>query len=156
MDMTPMVDIAFLLLTFFMLTTAFRLPHALEIRLPSVSAHEGESVVADDIMTLYVLKESRVFVRSGLDNPVREERDRIEEKILDHLNRRWTGQPADFRAVILVKMHKDASYEDLVLSLDAIETATDRFNLSAGLVSNPVNARFTVLTMTEGESERFK
>lgn len=107
-------------------------------------------------MTLYVLKESRVFVRSGLDNPVREERDRIEEKILDHLNRRWTGQPADFRAVILVKMHKDASYEDLVLSLDAIETATDRFNLSAGLVSNPVNARFTVLTMTEGESERFK
>ena len=33
-DMTPMVDVAFLLLTFFMLTTAFKLPCTMEITLP--------------------------------------------------------------------------------------------------------------------------
>jgi biopolymer transport protein ExbD len=33
-DMTPMVDIAFLLLVFFMVTTVFRLPQAMEINLP--------------------------------------------------------------------------------------------------------------------------
>lgn len=150
-----MVDIAFLLLTFFMLTTAFRLPHALEIRLPSASAKEGESIVADDILTLYVLKGSRIFVRAGLDAPVREERERIEESILDHLQRRWTGDASSFRAVILVKMNKDAAYEDLVLSLDAIEAATDRFNVASGFSANPVKARFTVIAMAEGESEQF-
>jgi biopolymer transport protein ExbD len=33
-DMTPMVDVAFLLLIFFMVTTVFRTPKALEINLP--------------------------------------------------------------------------------------------------------------------------
>src|SRR5678815_2376860 len=33
-DMTPMVDVAFLLLIFFMCTTVFRKPQALEINLP--------------------------------------------------------------------------------------------------------------------------
>ncbi|MBI3193765.1 MAG: biopolymer transporter ExbD, partial [Ignavibacteriae bacterium] len=34
-DMTPMVDVAFLLLTFFMLTTQFRPPEEVQIILPS-------------------------------------------------------------------------------------------------------------------------
>ncbi|MBK6765929.1 MAG: biopolymer transporter ExbD [bacterium] len=33
-DMTPMVDIAFLLLIFFMVTTVFRLPTAMDLVLP--------------------------------------------------------------------------------------------------------------------------
>ena len=33
-DMTPLVDVAFLLLTFFMLTTVFSKPQTLEINLP--------------------------------------------------------------------------------------------------------------------------
>jgi biopolymer transport protein ExbD len=34
-DMTPMVDLAFLLITFFMLTVKFRAPEALEVQVPS-------------------------------------------------------------------------------------------------------------------------
>ena len=33
-DMTPLVDVAFLLLTFFMMTTVFRKPSTMEINLP--------------------------------------------------------------------------------------------------------------------------
>ena len=33
-DMTPMVDIAFLLLIFYMVTTVFSMPQAMEINLP--------------------------------------------------------------------------------------------------------------------------
>ena len=36
-DMTPMVDIAFLLLIFYMVTTVFSMPQAMEINLPPES-----------------------------------------------------------------------------------------------------------------------
>ena len=37
-DMTPMVDVAFLLLIFFMVTTVFRKPQAMEVNLPPKDA----------------------------------------------------------------------------------------------------------------------
>ena len=37
-DMTPLVDVAFLLLTFFMMTTQFKPPEAVEIKLPTSHA----------------------------------------------------------------------------------------------------------------------
>ena len=40
-DMTPMVDLACLLLTFFMLTTAFSKPKVMEIVLPEKTNEQG-------------------------------------------------------------------------------------------------------------------
>jgi len=37
-DMTPMVDVAFLLLIFFMVTTVFRRPLAMEVNMPEPGA----------------------------------------------------------------------------------------------------------------------
>ena len=45
-DMTPMVDVAFLLLIFFMCTTVFRKPQALEINLPPDPNARPASAVA--------------------------------------------------------------------------------------------------------------
>src|SRR5712671_625394 len=59
-DMTPMVDVAFLLLIFFMVTTVFRTPQALEINLPpkkDVTVQVGES----KILELRVLPDDRVY-----------------------------------------------------------------------------------------------
>ena len=39
-DMTPMVDIAFLLLIFYMVTTVFSMPQAMEVNLPPKSEEE--------------------------------------------------------------------------------------------------------------------
>ena len=44
-DMTPMVDVAFLLLIFFMVTTVFRTPQALEINLPPTRKSKSNSRV---------------------------------------------------------------------------------------------------------------
>jgi len=156
MDMTPMVDIAFLLLTFFMLTTAFRMPHALEIRLPAGESDKGESVVAADILTLYVLKESRVYVQTGRDRASQEDRNRLQDIIFTHMSSRWTGDIGTYKAVILVKMNPDAAYEDMVYCLDAIELATEHLNTSDRIkASQPIKARFTILPMAEGESDQF-
>ncbi len=51
-DMTPMVDVAFLLLTFFMLTTKFRPPEVVQIDLPS--SHSELKLPESDVLTVTV------------------------------------------------------------------------------------------------------
>lgn len=51
-DMTPMVDVAFLLLTFFMLTTKFRPPEVVHIDLPS--SHSELKLPESDVLTVTV------------------------------------------------------------------------------------------------------
>ncbi len=59
-DMTPMVDVAFLLLTFFMLTTKFRPPEPVQIDLPS--SHAEQKVPESDILTVSISGENRYFI----------------------------------------------------------------------------------------------
>ena len=59
-DMTPMVDVAFLLLTFFMLTTKFRPPEPVQIELPS--SHAEQKVPESDILTVSVSADNQYFV----------------------------------------------------------------------------------------------
>jgi len=67
-DMTPMVDIAFLLLIFFMVTTVFRLPKAMEINLPP---KEAEVYVAEsNVVMLYVHGDGQMTYRLGNDGPL--------------------------------------------------------------------------------------
>ncbi len=64
MDMTAMCDVAFLLLTFFMLTTKFRPPELAPVDLPSSRA---EVKIPDkNIMLITVTQDGKVFF--GLDN----------------------------------------------------------------------------------------
>ncbi len=63
-DMTPMVDLAFLLITFFMLTVKFRAPEAVEVQLPSSIA--DTPLPAQDILMISVSKDGRVFF--GVDS----------------------------------------------------------------------------------------
>ncbi len=63
MDMTPMVDVAFLLLTFFMLTTQFKPPESVQIDLPS--SHSAFKLPETDVMIITVTKEGRIFL--GVD-----------------------------------------------------------------------------------------
>jgi biopolymer transport protein ExbD len=63
-DMTPMVDIAFLLLIFFMVTTVFRTPQALEINLPPDEKAKIQ-VAESKVMIVRVLQDERIYWRRG-------------------------------------------------------------------------------------------
>ena len=65
-DMTPMVDVAFLLLTFFMLTTQFRPPQEVQIVLPS--SHSAFKLPESHVMTILISKDNRIFL--GFDSPL--------------------------------------------------------------------------------------
>ncbi len=62
-DMTPLVDVAFLLLTFFMMTTQFQPPEQVKIEVPS--SHSAFKVPESDVMTIYIDKAGQIFL--GVD-----------------------------------------------------------------------------------------
>jgi biopolymer transport protein ExbD len=64
MDMTPMVDVAFLLLTFFMLTTQFKPPEEVQIVLPT--SHSAFKLPEADVMTVTLSKDNKIFL--GFDS----------------------------------------------------------------------------------------
>jgi biopolymer transport protein ExbD len=63
-DNTPLVDVGFLLLTFFMLTTQFRPPEEVQIVLPS--SHSAFKLPDSDVMTITISEDNRIFL--GFDS----------------------------------------------------------------------------------------
>jgi biopolymer transport protein ExbD len=64
-DMTPMVDVAFLLLTFFMMTAQFKDPEPVEVQLPE--SHSAFKLPDRDVMAITV--ERNGVVHLGMDDP---------------------------------------------------------------------------------------
>ena len=62
-DMTPMVDVAFLLLIFFMSTTQFKPPEEAQLELPS--SHSEIKLPDSDVMILAVDNHSQIFFKVG-------------------------------------------------------------------------------------------
>jgi len=63
-DMTPMVDVCMLLLTFFMLTTKFRPPQEAQVIIPS--SHSAFELPESNVMTVSVTKDNLLYL--GLDS----------------------------------------------------------------------------------------
>ena len=63
-DMTPMVDVVLLLLTFFMMTTQFKPPEDVEVIIPS--SHSEFKLPESNILMVYVTKEGKTFL--GVDS----------------------------------------------------------------------------------------
>ncbi len=138
-DMTPMVDVAFLLLTFFMLTTQFRPPEEVQIVLPS--SHSAFKLPESKVMLITLSKDGRIFL--GFDSP------KMMAKIFGEENKNRTGvevQTKDLANLLVqarianpglytvVKGDKDSEYgigEDVMDILQ--KTNITRFNLVTDL-----------------------
>jgi biopolymer transport protein ExbD len=65
-DMTPMVDLGFLLVTFFMVTTTFSKPNVMEIAMPDKNVKKDEQAVKESrAITLILGAENRIFYYKG-------------------------------------------------------------------------------------------
>lgn len=60
-DMTPMVDVAFLLLTFFMLTTSFKPPEAVSIALPTADK-DTTKLPGTGVMTISINQDGQIWM----------------------------------------------------------------------------------------------
>ena len=122
-DMTPMVDIAFLLLIFFMVTTVFRRPLAMEVNMPEPDARV--EVPESNVMTVYVDRDEALFARQG--------REPLRPLAWKDLRATFeAGTAANPNLIILVKIHRQARYEPMVDMMDTLEDAKmQRFSLVA-------------------------
>jgi biopolymer transport protein ExbD len=121
-DMTPMVDVAFLLLTFFMLTTTFSKPQTMEINLPP-----GESkveVAESNLLTLRIMDDGSIFWNIGVEPP-----KKIEFKDLHGLLvERSQSNP---KLITLVKVDRKAKYKQMVDVMDELQVSNvTRFSLA--------------------------
>ena len=71
-DMTPMVDLAFLLLTFFMLTTTFAKPNVMQLTMPVKKTDDVEDtkIKASQAMTIVLGKDNKAYFYFGLNTPL--------------------------------------------------------------------------------------
>lgn len=116
-DMTPMVDLAFLLLTFFMLTTTFNKPQTMEITMPEKPKKEDEPPLVNEkkVVTLVLGSKDRIYWYLGVKDPKVEQtsfaRDGVRKVLLDN-NASIDGM------VVLIKATDQSRYKNVVDILD--------------------------------------
>jgi len=123
-DMTPMVDVAFLLLIFFMVTTVFRTPQALEINLPPDENVKIE-IAESKVMSVFVLDENRAYWRRG-GKTVPWARSTVAS--LEQVFKPYKGNKD---LVVVIKIDRDATFDSMVKIIDQLDMANlTRFSLA--------------------------
>ncbi|HTX18454.1 MAG TPA: biopolymer transporter ExbD [Bacteroidota bacterium] len=142
LDMTPMVDVGFLLLTFFMLTTQFKPSDDLEITLPS--SHSFFKIPGADVITLSVGKDGQILL--GVDSQLLREalfgqgaklKGAVAVQPSDLTNLLIQARTKNPRLKTVIRADKDVDYgviEDVMKILQKVNIT--RFNLVTELAKN--------------------
>jgi biopolymer transport protein ExbD len=119
--MTPMVDVAFLLLIFFMVTTVFRTPQALEINLPPDKDVKIE-VAESKVLTVRVLPDDRAYWKRGTDPWARSDVASLASVLMPFRGNK--------ELVVLIKIDREAKFNNMVDIIDELDLANlTRFSL---------------------------
>ncbi len=111
-DMTPMVDIAFLLLIFYMVTTVFSQPQTMEVNLPPTD--NPVPVAESRLLTLRIDSDNNLWWNMAREAPQPLKFDSLRGLLLEEN----VKQP---KLVTLVKVDKDAKYFRMVDVIDDIQ-----------------------------------
>jgi biopolymer transport protein ExbD len=131
-DMTPMVDVAFLLLIFFMSTSQFDPPQKVPISLPD--SHSNLKVPESDVLVLSISKDNELLWQIG-KNPQQFTDIASLEQLVQQERRR------NPRLRVAIKSDKDAEYgtmEDVMAIMQKTNTIT--FSLVTELVASQKSA----------------
>lgn len=127
-DMNPMVDLAFLLLTFFMLATTFSKPQAMELMIPAKPEEkEKQEMAVKESKTISLdLVKDRVIWYQGISEPDTHHVSYSElESVLGKLNAEIDAM------VVLIKPLPSSTYGHLVDVFDALNySGVGRYALS--------------------------
>lgn len=157
LDMTPMVDIAFLLLIFYMVSTVFAMPQAMEINLPPADEQDDQVEVKEsNLLTIRIDEESRYWWNIKRTSPENlpqlingagglEEYEVIADSLRGLLVNHNRDNP---KLSTLVLIHKDATYADMVNLLDEIDLIERSWNSA---IADQLDKKVKELTRDDGK-----
>lgn len=131
-DFTPMVDLGFLLITFFMLATSFIKPQTMEIALPSNKnkPDQGQDTKASRAVTIVCAKDNKLFYYNGQPDLVTEQTfietdysDKGLRKMLLERNLDVVKQVQELKAEKLKTQMPDTTYRRKLSVLKAVDSA---------------------------------
>ncbi|HRP33294.1 MAG TPA: biopolymer transporter ExbD [Agriterribacter sp.] len=116
-DMTPMVDLGFLLITFFIFSTTMAQPTAMQLIMPkdTEKLEEQTKVKASGALTIMLGKSDGVYYYEG-DDPTKiqaTDYKKVREVII---NKKKSTKPEDF--VVVIKPNNESTYKNVVAILD--------------------------------------
>lgn len=136
-DLTPMVDLGFLLITFFMFTTTLSKPKTMQINMPyddeKIVEEEQTKIKESTALTVLLSKKHRVYYYEGMGTDPEtapevlltnfDPSDGIRKVIMDKQEKvetlRRQGQLGEKdKTTILIKPDSTSTYEDMVNILD--------------------------------------
>ena len=131
-DMTPMVDVAFLLLIFFMSTSQFDPPQKVPVSLPD--SHSNLKVPESDVLVLSIAKDNQLLWQVGKNPQEYTDLGSLENLVLEQRRR-------NPRLRVAIKSDKESSYgtmEDVMAIMQTTNTIT--FSLVTELVASKKSA----------------
>lgn len=162
-DLTPMVDLGFLLITFFMYTTTMSKPKTMEINMPykdeNIKEEEQSKVKSSTVITVLLSKEHRIYYYEGIgDDPTKppqlsvtyfKQKDGIRDVIINKKKaveelKAQGALAAKDQATIIIKPDETSTYEDLVNMLD--EMSINDVKVYAIVDITPVDKEFIAAT----------
>lgn len=140
-DLTPMVDLAFLLITFFMLTTTLSKPQIMPVVMPEKKLEDLEEFQAtkeSQVITLMLGANDKVYYYEGITDPkldstdysaeglrkvILDKKDRVRQTFPDKEKKdEKTGDTKKISQMnVIIKPTKDARYKNIVDAFDEMK-----------------------------------
>ena len=126
-DMTPMVDLGFLLITFFMFTTTFSKPNVMDLGLPAKPKKDAPPPQRTEIdlsnsISLIIGKDNRIFYhqldQAGLNDQTLQETTYDREGITKVIEQAKRNAKDVTKFTVIIKPTDDAVYKNFVDILD--------------------------------------
>jgi biopolymer transport protein ExbD len=182
-DFTPMVDLGFLLITFFMLTTTLAKPQILALVMPEkdIKKEDIEPVKESKVLTLLLGADDKVYWYEGITDAkldstdysaegvrdvILKKMDKVKEQfgLVDYKKKNKEGVEEDLQGSyinVIIKPMKTARYKNLVDALDEMAICKVRYYvildvspLEEAFINNPAGGlKFSVDEQVEAATK---
>lgn len=149
LDMTPLVDIAFLLLTFFMFTTTMTTPQVMEMFVPPEIDKEVK-VKVSELYTLRLRADGKLFYHLAEDAPQLMELKNLKKMAYEENLKQKN------RLITVFKIDDNAPYEVVIRVLDELNLAEGDLLPELSKMNLKRERRFTIAPMTDKDIEEIK
>jgi len=144
-DLTAMVDLAFLLITFFMLTTSLNKPQSLDVALPDKGDNTTLDMDENRLISLIIEAGQLTWYHGDLNNPLHKPttinlEDNSLRKLLFEMGSKITQTTGGKDMIVLIKPSKEARTIDIIQTLDEMKIS---------------NIKRYVLSKTNTQEEKF-